>query len=434
MLSINNKQWRNWSGSFLNKPEKILYPRNENDIVKIIKHCNYTGKKMRIIGAGHSFTPLAVTNGILVSLQHLSGIEKIDYEKKRVTIWGGTTLTDLGKNLHKHGLTMENLGDINLQTIAGAVSTGTHGSGVDFGNLSTQITELTLITPQGDKLLISANENSHLFEAACLSLGLLGVITKVEIKVIKAHQLISISERSTMNQVFPKLTSLTKSNRHFEFFWFPHTETIQIKTLNPQQEGIQQKLKGPSKFNDFFMENGALGLVSEMSRIQPKLSKFASKMIARGVRTGKTVGQSYQMYATPRLVKFNEMEYSIPAEHMASALEDINDVIQKNNFNIHFPIECRYVKADNLWLSPSYKRDTAYIAVHMYKGMAFEHIFQAIEEVFKKYEGRPHWGKLHTLEKDDLQKVYSKFNHFLELRKQFDTKNILLNHYLENLF
>src|SRR5699024_8142178 len=240
-----------------------------------------------------------------------------------------------------------------------------------------------------------------------------------------------------------------------------------------------------SKFNDFFMENGALGLVSEMSRIQPKLSKFASKMIARGVPTGKTVGQSYQMYATPRLVKFNEMEYSIqsvhmatalvdmndsihmyalvvhtdktvrqsyqkyatprlvkfnemeysiPAEHMASALEDINDVIQKNNFNIHFPIECRYVKADNLWLSPSYKRDTAYIAVHMYKGMAFEHIFQAIEEVFKKYEGRPHWGKLHTLEKDDLQKVYSKFNHFLELRKQFDTKNILLNHYLENLF
>jgi len=434
MLSINNKQWRNWSGSFLNKPEKILYPRNENDIVKIIKHCNYTGKKMGIIGAGHSFTPLAVTNGILVSLQHLSGIEKIDYEKKRVTILGGTTLTDLGKNLHKHGLTMENLGDINLQTIAGAVSTGTHGSGINFGNLSTQITELTLITPQGDKLLISANENSHLFEAARLSLGLLGVITKVEIKVIKAHQLISISKRSTMNQVFPKLTSLTKSNRHFEFFWFPHTETIQIKTLNPQREVNKQKLKGPSKFNDFFMENGALGLVSEMSRIQPKFSKFASKMIARGVPTGTTTGQSYQMYATPRLVKFNEMEYSIPAEHMAYALEDINDVIQKNNFNIHFPIECRYVKADNLWLSPSYKRDTAYIAVHMYKGMAFEHIFQAIEEVFKTYEGRPHWGKLHTLEKDDLQKVYPKFNHFLELRKQFDTKNILLNHYLENLF
>ena len=434
MLSINNKQWRNWSGSFLNKPEKILYPRNENDIVKIIKHCNYTGKKMGIIGAGHSFTPLAVTNGILVSLQHLSGIEKIDYEKKRITILGGTTLTDLGKNLHKHGLTMENLGDINLQTIAGAVSTGTHGSGINFGNLSTQITELTLITPQGDKLLISANENSHLFEAARLSLGLLGVITKVEIKVIKAHQLISISKRSTMNQVFPKLTSLTKSNRHFEFFWFPHTETIQIKTLNPQREVNKQKLKGPSKFNDFFMENGALGLVSEMSRIQPKFSKFASKMIARGVPTGTTTGQSYQMYATPRLVKFNEMEYSIPAEHMAYALEDINDVIQKNNFNIHFPIECRYVKADNLWLSPSYKRDTAYIAVHMYKGMAFEHIFQAIEEVFKTYEGRPHWGKLHTLEKDDLQKVYPKFNHFLELRKQFDTKNILLNHYLENLF
>src|SRR5699024_3419818 len=177
-------------------------------------------------------------------------------------------------------------------------------------------------------------------------------------------------------------------------------------------------LDEPRQFNDIFMEYGALRLVSEMSRIQAKLSNFASKMIARGVPTGKTVGQGYQMYATPRLVKFNEMEYSIPAEHMASALEDINDVIQKNNFNIHFTIASRNVNEDNLRLSQSYKRDTAYIAVHMYKGMAFEHIFQAIEEVFKKYEGRPHWGKLHTLEKDDLQKVYSKFNHFLELRKQ----------------
>src|SRR5699024_11420340 len=129
--------------------------------------------------------------------------------------------------------------------------------------------------------------------------------------------------------------------------------------------------------------------VSEMSRIQPKLSKFASKMIARGVPTGKTVGQSYQMYATPRLVKFNEMEYSIPAEHMASALEDINDVIQKNNFNIHFPIECSYVKSDNLWLRTSYKRDTAYFSVHMYKGLAFYHIFLEFVEVFKTYEGRP---------------------------------------------
>src|SRR5699024_11178194 len=204
-------------------------------------------------------------------------------------------------------------------------------------------------TTQGDKLLISANENSHLFEAARLSLGLLGVITKVEIKVIKAHQLISISKRSTMNQVFPKLTSLTKSNRHFEFFWITQTKTTQMKTLNPQREVNKQKIKGTNKFNDFIMENGALGLVSEMSRIQPMLSKFASKMIARGVPTGKTVGQSYQMYATPRLVKFTEMEYSIPAEHMASAVEHINDALQKNSCNTNFPIECRFAKAETLW-------------------------------------------------------------------------------------
>lgn len=434
MLSINKKKWKNWSETFLNRPEEILYPRNENDILKIIQRCKQNGKKIRVIGAGHSFTPLAVTNGILLSLQHLSGIEKIDYENERVTIWAGTTLTDLGRLLYNHGLTMENLGDINLQTIAGAISTGTHGSGINFGNLSTQVTRLTMITPAGEKLLISANENSHLFDGARLSLGLLGIVTKIEIQVIKAHQLISISQKSTMNHVFPNLKSLTESNRHFEFFWFPHTETIQIKTLNPQTKNIQKKLKAPSKFNDMVMENGALSLVSEISRMQPKLSKLMSKMIAIGVPTGKTIGNSFEMYATPRLVKFNEMEYSIPAEHMAVALQDIDHVIQKNNLNVHFPVECRYVKADDLWLSPSYKRDSAYIAVHMYKGMEYKRYFAAVEEVFQHYQGRPHWGKMHNLITPGLQKVYPKFDDFLQAREQLDPDNILLNYYLEDLF
>ncbi len=434
MLSINDTQWKNWSESFINKPERIFYPRNESDIITLFKECKQNRKKVRVIGAGHSFTPLAVTNGILVSLHHLSGIEKIDYVNKRVTIWGGTTLIDLGKLLYKHGLSMENLGDINLQTIAGAVSTGTHGSGINFGNLSTQVTKLTMITPNGEKLIISPTENSHLFDAARLSLGLLGIITKVEIQVISAHELISVSKRSTINQVLPNLNTLIKSNRHFEFFWFPHTETIQIKTLNPKSKANQEKLKGPSKFNDMVMENGALGLVSEISRVQPNLSKIVSKMIALGVPTGKTVGNSYEMYATPRLVKFNEMEYSIPAEHMQDAIKDINHTIDKNNFKVHFPLECRYVKSDNLWLSPSYKRDSAYIAVHMYKGMEYKQYFAKLEEVLKHYEGRPHWGKMHTLNSLDLQGAYPKFNDFLQIRNQLDPDNLLLNSYLEDLF
>lgn len=157
-------------------------------------------------------------------------------------------------------------------------------------------------------------------------------------------------------------------------------------------------------------------------------------MIALGVPTGKTVGNSYEMYATPRLVKFNEMEYSIPAEHMQDAIEDINHTIHKNNFKVHFPLECRYVKSDNLWLSPSYKRDSAYIAVHMYKGMEYKQYFAKLEEVLKHYEGRPHWGKMHTLNTHDLQDAYPKFNDFLQTRNQLDSDNLLLNSYLENLF
>src|SRR5699024_6710020 len=355
MFSLTHQQWTNWSESFISKPEMILYPKNEEDIHNIIKYCHKNKKKIRVIGAGHSFTPLAVTNNILLSLENFSGIDKIDYENKRVSVWAGTTLLELGKLLYKHGLSMENLGDINVQTIAGAISTGTHGSGINFGNLSTQVTELSIITASGDYLTISETENSHLFNAARLSLGLLGIIIKVEINVISAHQLISVSKRSTINKSFPNLNELIKTNRHFEFFWFPHTETIQMKTLNPATSNPKNNLKGSSTFNDLIIENGALSLVSKLSRMQPKLSPFISKMIALSIPPGHTSGNSFEMYAPPRLVKFNEMEYSIPAEHMASAMKDINYVIQKYKFDVHFPIECRYVKGDKLWLSPSYE-------------------------------------------------------------------------------
>lgn len=434
MFSVTNKQWINWSESFISKPEMILYPKNEQDINNIINYCQKNDKKIRVIGAGHSFTPLAVTNSILLSLEHFSGIDKIDYENKRVSVWAGTTLLELGKLLYEHDLSMENLGDINVQTIAGAISTGTHGSGINFGNLSTQVTELTVITASGDYLTISDTENSHLFNAARLSLGLLGIIIKVKIKVISAHQLISVSKRSTINKSFPILKELTETNRHFEFFWFPHTETIQIKTLNPVLSNFKNNIKGPSTFNDLVIENGALGLVSKLSRMQPKLSKCVSKMIAIGVPTGRTIGNSFEMYATPRLVKFNEMEYSIPAEHMASAIRDINYVIQKYKFDVHFPIECRYVKGDDLWLSPSYERDSAYIAIHMYKGMEYKHFFAKLEEVFRHYQGRPHWGKEHTLTSVDLQNLFPKYNDFLQIRKQLDPNNLFLNHYLAEVF
>jgi len=434
MFSLTHQQWTNWSESFISKPEMILYPKNEEDIHNIIKYCHKNKKKIRVIGAGHSFTPLAVTNNILLSLENFSGIDKIDYENKRVSVWAGTTLLELGKLLYKHGLSMENLGDINVQTIAGAISTGTHGSGINFGNLSTQVTELSIITASGDYLTISETENSHLFNAARLSLGLLGIIIKVEINVISAHQLISVSKRSTINKSFPNLNELIKTNRHFEFFWFPHTETIQIKTLNPATSNPKNNLKGSSTFNDLIIENGALSLVSKLSRMQPKLSRFISKMIALSIPTGHTIGNSFEMYATPRLVKFNEMEYSIPAEHMASAMKDINYVIQKYKFDVHFPIECRYVKGDKLWLSPSYERDAAYIAIHMYKGMAYKHYFAKLEEVFKHYQGRPHWGKEHTLTPIDLQNLFPKYNDFLQVRKQLDPNNLFLNSYLAELF
>lgn len=428
------KKWKNWSESFLNEPQNILYPKCIEDIQNIVNSCRREGKKIRVIGAGHSFVPIAATEGVLLSLDNLKGIDQINRKKKRVTVWAGTTLKDLGLLLHEQGYAMENLGDINSQTIAGSISTGTHGSGINYGSLSTQITELTVVTADGQILTVSENENNHLFDAARLSLGMLGIIVKVEIQVIDSHQLVSESRRASTDEILPNLHTLTTTNRHFEFFWFPYTRTYQIKTLNsPGAEGVT-KLKGKSTFNNMILENGALWALSELSKNQPKMSKSISKIIAWGIPTGKAIGNSFDMYATPRLVKFNEMEYSVPADKMAPVLQDIDYVIRKNKFKVHFPIECRYVQADNLWLSPSYQRDSAYIAIHMYKGMEYEAYFAAVEEVFRHYDGRPHWGKMHTLTAQDFKEMYPRFNDFLHLRKQMDPEDILLNSYLKELF
>lgn len=436
MLSLKKskqKQWKNWSESVVAMPKQYVSPANMEELITIVKRCAENRMTLRVVGAGHSFTPLVATNEMLVSLDHLTGIEKIDAENNVVTVWAGSRLKDLGPLLYGHGYAMENLGDINEQSIAGAISTGTHGTGIQFGSIATQVEGLTIVTASGNLLEISRDTNTDYFEAARVSLGVLGIIVKVQLKVVPAYQLIGNSYRLSLQDCFSRLTELKEANRNFEFFWFPYTETVQVKTCN--QVGIAEKVEQKQQsLKKLIVENGLFWALSEMSRLLPVTSKAVSTISAIGVPVGVEQNDSYRLYATPRLVKFHEMEYSIPASAMAEVLKEINLMLQRKKFAVHFPIECRYVKADSIWLSPSYKRDSAYIAVHMYKGMEFGAYFKAVEEIFQAYEGRPHWGKMHSMTYEQLVDIYPKFPEFLQARRQLDEHGLLLNEYLRKMF
>jgi FAD-linked oxidoreductase len=426
-------QWSNWSGSVRFAPSEIQYPASEAEVAAILKAAMAAGKNVRTVGASHSFTKLIETEDVLISLDKMSGLIAVDQARHTAVVWAGTRLHDLGPLLNAQGLGLMNQGDIDVQSVAGAFSTGTHGTGVAFGTLSTCVLALTLVTAAGDILRISATENSQYFKAAQVSLGALGVITQYEVQLVPAYKLQYIAKKATLDDVLAQLEDYKARNRNFEFYWFPFTQTVQTKESNttdapPKKNGIGKWI------NDILLENGVFWILSKKARYLPFLAKTAAKISAMGVSGGTNTNWSHLVYATPRLVRFQEMEYNLPAENFVPALREIVKLIEDQNFRVHFPLECRWVAADDIWLSPANGRASAYIAAHMYKGMPHEAYFAALEAVLKKYGGRPHWGKMHTQTAESLAQLYPNWADFQRVRKELDPKGVFLNKYLRKLF
>lgn len=436
MTKSETVHWQNWSGSVHCNVNQIYAPSTVEELIAIVQQTKYHNKTIRVVGRGHSFTPLVATGDMIISVEHLRGVEEVDKATNTVSVWGGTTLKELSETLAGQGYAMENMGDINLQTIAGAISTGTHGTGAHLGNIPTQITGITLMTATGELENVHSHSNQELLQAAQISLGLLGIIIKVEIKVQPQYSLLAHSYRLSFEDCLSQLDALKTLNRNFEFYWFPYTETIQVKTMNRWDDNktIPSRTKQNNMIKKLVIENGLLWVMSEASKRLPKTYKAVSALSAMGVPVGSEVNTSHLLYATPRLVKFQEMEYAIPEETLPQVLQEIKYLIKRKRCKVHFPIECRFVKQDNIWLSPSYGRNSAYVAVHMYKGMPFNEYFSIVEEVFRKYGGRPHWGKMHTRPYQELQELYPKLPHFLDIRRRLDPAGVFMNDYLRDLF
>ncbi|NKQ18513.1 D-arabinono-1,4-lactone oxidase [Brevibacillus laterosporus] len=433
MRAVAMQSWKNWAGLVTSTPQQVVYPSSLEEVVQVVKEASQQGKTIRVVGSGHSFTALVETDQILLSLDDLQGVITIDDEEQTATVWAGTKLKLLGESLYERGYSQENLGDINAQSIGGAISTGTHGTGIQFGSVSTQVVGLTVVTAQGDILECSETYHPELFRALQVSLGLLGIIVKVRLRVLLAYNIHYKSKRMNLNDCLNNLTTFTDNHRHFEFYWFVHTNVVQAKFMQITQEPASKNSVW-NQFKKIGIENGLFWFLSEGCRLFPHLCVPISKLSAKAVPDIEEVGASHKLFATPRWVRFSEMEYSVPADKMKEVMEEIRECLQEHRFAVHFPIECRYVKGDDIWLSPAYKRDSAYIAVHMYKGMPYEAYFQAMERIFLKYDGRPHWGKLHELTTADLQERFPMWNQFKAIQRQMDPNGLFLNPYLSRLF
>ncbi len=426
-------KWRNWSGSVRGQPRAIAQPASIDELARQMADFGRAGRQVRVVGAGHSFTPLAQTDDVLMTLDGMQGVISADEDRGTVTVLGGTRLARLGEELHARGVAQENLGDINQQSIAGAISTSTHGTGTGFGSIATQVAGLTLVTAQGDVVECSPEQNPEIFQAARVSLGLLGVVAAVTLRVVPTKKVNLRTRREALTSMLAHLDEYKRANTHFEFYWFPYTDGGQAKFVNATDAPVKQG-GAWANFNKIVLENGALKVLSEISRLVPPLAPTVCKISVAGITPIDEVNYSHLIYTTPRLVRFQEMEYSIPAEHFPAVMAEIRERINQKRYKVNFPIECRFVKGDDIWLSTAYGRDSAYIAAHMYRGMPYKEYFAGLEEIYTRYDGRPHWGKLHTRDAAYLAAHYPHWEDFRRVRSQLDPQGVFLNAYLRALF
>jgi len=425
--------WRNWAGNQKANPLSIEAPKSVSELSAIVSRASEQGQKVKAVGSGHSFTSAAATDGRMIRLENLSGILHIDHETYQVTVGAGTRLSDLNTLLHAEGLALANLGDIAYQTVAGAISTSTHGTGKALTGLAGQVVAMKLINGQGDIIECSKSLNSHIFDVARVSVGALGVITEYTLQAVPSFRLRALEQPMRLDDVLENAHDLASAHDHFEFFWIPHTKWALTKRNNRTEDELQPLPRVKGWIDKTFMENYAFGALCRVGRARPSLiPRLATALPSSGSR--EYVDQSFKIFASPRMVRFYEMEHALPVEALVPALKEIRAMVDRKGYLLNFPVEVRFTKGDDVPLSTAYGRDSAYIAVHVYKGMECEPFFRDVEDILRAYDARPHWGKMHYRDADELSKLYPRWDEFIALRNQLDPQRTFSNAYSDTVF
>ncbi|MBK5307094.1 MAG: FAD-binding protein [Frankiaceae bacterium] len=426
-------EWSNWAGNQLMDPVRVVKPRSVDEIAGAVKQAAADGLRVKAIGSGHSFTAIGLTNGVLLDMSAYNGLVSADPTTGLVTAQAGLPLHRLNALLPEHGLGLTNMGDVDVQTVSGAVSTGTHGTGRDSAGFAAQIAGLELVLADGSVVMCSATERPELFAAARVGLGALGVISTVTFQAEKAFVLEADERPMPLDDVLDGFFDLVAANEHFEFYWFPHTDIALTKRNNRTDAEVKPLSKAKAFIDDELLSNGVFELTCRLGRRMPTVIPRINKVAARALTARTYIDAAPKVFTSPRRVRFCEMEYAVPREALPDLFRELRSLPDRHGLKVSFPVEVRVAPADDATLSTAFGRDTAYIAVHMFKGSAYDPYFRAVEKLYDAVGGRPHWGKLHTLEAEQLRARYPRFDEFVALRDSLDPERRFGNAYLERV-
>jgi FAD-linked oxidoreductase len=426
-------KWQNWGRSQSVTPVERLRPESADDVVGIVNSARDRRLRVKPVGSSHSFSGIAVAPGIQLDMSGLTGL--VGSDGNEVTLGAGTVLHDLPELMSPLGLAFQNMGDIDVQTVSGATSTGTHGTGARFGGLATRVTGATLVTGTGDILKVDRTQNADLLPAVALGLGSLGVLVDLTIDCVPTFALHLVERPEPLDEVLDSWQHRIDDADHFEFYWFTNTKIALTKTSTrlPGDAPLHPLPKFGRWVDDSLVQNTLYGVATEVVRAFPKLTPRLNKFATEATNHRQFTEMSYRTFATPRRVRFREMEYAIPQAQVPEVLREIDALVERNGWSISFPIEVRAAAADDLWMSTASGRATGYIAVHRYYKEDPTEYFTAVEAIFKAHEGRPHWGKMNTRTAEDLRPAYPRFDDFLAVRDRLDPDRVFANDYLDRI-
>ncbi|WP_306367949.1 D-arabinono-1,4-lactone oxidase [Nocardiopsis sp. CC223A] len=426
--------WHTWADTYQARPKRTASPNGAAEVAAAVTSAAADGLRVRMVGSGHSFTDVAVTDGLLLSPTSLTGVRSVDPAAGTATVEAGLPLCDFNDALAAHGVALANMGDIAVQTVAGAVQTGTHGTGRDAGGLASQVVGLEIVLADGSVVECSAEREPELFHAARVGLGAFGVVTALTMAVRPAFLLHAREEPMPLEEVLERLPELRADNDHFEFYWFPHTGNTNTKRNNITDGPAQPLSRFKEWLDDDFLSNTLFEGLNRVCRRFPGTVPAVNRVSSRALSARSYTDVSHKVFTSVRDVRFVEMEYAIPAEHLVDVLREARRIVDAGDHRVSFPVEVRFAPADDVWLSTAYGRDSAYVAVHMYKGTPYEAYFADLEAVFTSVGGRPHWGKMHTRDRSYLETVYPRLGDALAVRDRVDPQRRFGNDYLDRVF
>jgi L-gulono-1,4-lactone dehydrogenase len=432
-------RWQNWSGLESAEPRTVLTPRSPEGVVAAVVSARESGSTVKMVGTGHSFTGIARPGDVMLLPDLLSGIVSVDWQAMTVTAYAGTPLRVLNTELERLGLSLHNMGDIAVQTLAGAVSTGTHGTGGVVASIAAQLAGLQLVTGTGELLDASPTTNPEVFEHARIGLGALGILTTVTFAVEPLFVLEAHEQPMSWNEALGSFDEMVADSHHTDMYWFPHTDRLLVKRnhrLDVDVSEAQPLSRVRGYIDDDLLSNTVFGALTTVANRAPNVIPRLNQLSSRALSARTYSDVAHRVFTSPRRVVFREMEYAVPREAGLDALREARRIIDGSDWRISFPVEIRVTPADDIPLSTSYGRDSFYLAFHTHHRSDWRThaaYLEAMETMLCSYDGRPHWGKLHTRTARDLAPAYPHFADFLALRDGLDPDRLFVNPYLRRV-